>query len=62
MTDRSSEPQDSQHGEPAPAARRPWVTPTCEQLPLLTNLWLQGPQGSGIGGGGGPGGGTVFHP
>jgi len=43
----------------AAGAKRAWVTPTCEQLPILTGLWLQGPQGSGIHGGGGPGG-TVF--
>jgi hypothetical protein len=37
--------------------KRAWVTPHCEELPLLTGFLLQ--QGSGIPGGGG-GGGTVF--
>jgi hypothetical protein len=41
----------------APATKRPWITPHCEELPLLTGFLLQ--QGSGIPGGGG-GGGTVF--
>jgi hypothetical protein len=57
------DPRDPAHGAaPADAPARPkreWVAPTCTELPLLTELWLQGPQGSGIGGGGGPGG-TVF--
>jgi hypothetical protein len=44
-------------GEPPRDAKRPWVTPHCEELPLLTGFLLQ--QGSGIPGGGG-GGGTVF--
>jgi len=58
-----TERRDLTRGDsPADATSRPkreWVAPTCTELPLLTELWLQGPQGSGIGGGGGPGG-TVF--
>ena len=59
-----TEPRDITRGDhsadASPRHKREWVAPTCTELPLLTELWLQGgPQGSGIGGGGGPGG-TVF--
>jgi hypothetical protein len=58
-----TQPRDVPHGDPqadpSPRHKREWVAPSCTELPLLTELWLQGPQGSGIGGGGGPGG-TVF--
>ncbi len=59
MTALSPAPSEAQRADAPPSGKRPWVEPTCEQLPLLTGLWLQGPQGSGIKGGGGPGG-TVF--
>lgn len=52
-------PRHKSSEDDAPRHKREWVAPTCTELPLLTELWLQGPQGSGIGGGGGPGG-TVF--
>jgi len=58
-----TQPRDVPHApHPAddpPRPKREWIAPTCTELPLLTELWLQGPQGSGIVGGGGPGG-TVF--
>jgi len=59
MTERRDLARGDAPADAAPRHKREWVAPTCTELPLLTELWLQGPQGSGIGGGGGPGG-TVF--
>jgi hypothetical protein len=58
----SNDPQNGQTKNDRPAgapirpdARRPWVSPTLEELPPLTDLTLQ--TGPGIPGGGGIGGG-----
>ena len=59
MTERRDLTLSDAPADATPRHKREWVAPTCTELPLLTELWLQGPQGSGIGGGGGPGG-TVF--
>ncbi len=46
--------------EPKLPARRPWVAPTLEELPRLTELTLQSPEGGSIPGSGDTGGGSVF--
>ena len=42
--------------DPKPPVKRPWVPPTVEELPRLTDLTLQSPEGGAI-----PGDEGVFH-